>query len=173
MRVIRLLICNDSILPTDTSRVTSGGIWRPPAERVQPRRQYSNDFVVTWCNMSTKTFVAITPQTLLPQNAVNSTLTLAKEQIAVEVKDSGAFRESHFISPIVKDAGRVTLTIVSLDTGSLTWLISYEAVLELLDWMSSTQTWAGVQFEIWHGVRRVGGGTLEQGARTVPPAGHG
>ena len=173
MRDVRLLICIDSILSTD-------GIWRPPAERVRPRRPYSNDVVVTWCNMSTKTFVAVTPQTLLPLDAVNNTLTLAKEQITVEVNNLGAFRESYSLSPIVKNVGRVTLTIVGLDTGSLTWLMSYDAVLELLDWMSSTQTWVGVQFEIWHGIRRVGGGTLQQGARTVPtarpgprPAGHG
>ena len=172
MRDIRLLICIDSVLPTDTSRVALRGTWTPPAERVRPRRTLSNGGVVTWCNMSTKTFVAITPQNLLPQNAVNSTLNLAKDQIMDQVDDLGTFRESYFTSPIIRNAGRVTLTIVSLDEGSLTWLMSYDAVLELLDWMSSTQTWAGVGFEIWHGIRRVGGGTVQQGARRVPPGGH-
>ena len=123
---------------------------------------------MTWCNKSTETFVAITPKYRLPRNALNNTLTLAKDQIMGHVANSDMFRESYTISPIIKDAGRVALTIVSLDKGSLTWLMSYDAVLELLDWMSSTQTWVGADFEIWHGIYRVGGGRVQQGIRNAP-----
>ena len=171
-RNIRLLICIDSILPTATSSVIAKETWTPPAEQLQPRRLYSHDGVVTWCNMSTTTFVAITPQNSLPRNSLNNTLTLAKDQITEYVDNLDTSCDSYSASPINKSAGRVALTIVSFDQGLLTWSMSYNAVLELLDWMSSTQTWVGVEFEIWHGVHRVGGGTMQQGIRKVPPGPH-
>ena len=98
---------------------------------------------------------------------LNTTLTTAIEQTSEQVERYGD-------GPVYGGKYRLNiLNIVYLQVAEvngevLKWSVLYDAVKELLDWMTSTMQWESVQFGVYYGFDQVGNGSVELVAEVSP-----
>ena len=132
----------------------------PPAIKTPQSSFSTTSSARTWCAYNTSTYIIITPGAALSPVKLNTTLINGASYIQDYLMEHG---DGDVIGDQVRFSAfaDLGLTINKASGKKLKWSMLKDAVGELLDWMTTTSTWEGAQFFVFHGSNQVGSGVVQ------------